>query len=79
MDYACILECDESISMKFVRILQDKEQCVVERTAIPVRYWKMRVLSFAINDAGDKRYPKDHRIAKAISLTRKYDKNKKSK
>lgn len=43
------------------------KQCVVERTAIPVRYWTMRVLNFAINnDAGD------HRIAKAISLTRKY-------
>lgn len=48
------------------------KQCIVERTAIPVRYWTMRVLNFAINDACDKRYPKDHRIAKAISLTRKY-------
>lgn len=27
-DYACILECVKSLSMKFVRILRDKKQCL---------------------------------------------------
>lgn len=28
MDYDCILECVKSLSMKFVRILRDKKQCL---------------------------------------------------
>ena len=42
-----------------------------KQKTIPRRYWCIDFLLWFYHEAGDKRYAKDHRITKAISLTRK--------